>query len=354
MDRINLDGPKYLRLLLAFLIFILFGTGFGRGLKGADDRAVFPANPDIKIGKKAVLVSGDEEYRTEEYFTQLAKILSRRHGFDCVVLYAVDPATGKINPDINTNIPGLEELRDADCLILSTRRRALPDEQIQEFDDYLRTGRPVLAARCATHAFMPPETSRFFYYSDLYDGDEMPEWKGGFGRKILGEHWISHHGNHAHEATRAIAAPGAEQNPVLTGVEPIFVPSDVYAVRFPMQNECHPILLGQVLDGMMPESRPVENEKNNPLMPVAWYKTYRLDESSPEGTAITTTLGSSVDFLDENFRRFLVNAVYVLCGLTETMPARADVGFIGDYQPTMFGFGTFQPSYNVLPKELEQ
>ena len=37
-------------------------------------------------GKQVVLLSGDEEYRSEEALTQLAKILAEHHGFDCRVL----------------------------------------------------------------------------------------------------------------------------------------------------------------------------------------------------------------------------------------------------------------------------
>ena len=57
-------------------------------------------------GKRVVLVSGDEEYRSEEVLTQLAKILATRHGFECTVLYAIDPKTGEISPNTNDNIPG--------------------------------------------------------------------------------------------------------------------------------------------------------------------------------------------------------------------------------------------------------
>ena len=38
-----------------------------------------------------VLITGDEEYRSEEALPQLAKILSSRHGFNCTVLFAQDP-----------------------------------------------------------------------------------------------------------------------------------------------------------------------------------------------------------------------------------------------------------------------
>lgn len=344
---------EFVRRRIFFAAFFLIGSllpaAWGKTLA---DRAYFAANSEIKLGKKVVLVCGDEEYRSEEYFTALAKILSKRHGFDCVALYAVDPATGKIDPDVNTNIPGLEELRDADCLILSTRRRILPDDQMKEFDDYLRRGKPILGTRTATHAFSPDASSAYFYYADGYDGAQKPDWKDGFGRKILGEKWVAHHGSHAHEATGTLIAPGAENDPVLRGVGQIFAPSDVYRVRLPMSEACRPLLFGEVLDGMTADALPVQNEKNDPLMPVAWRHTYRIDDS-PEGDAVVTTLGSSVDFSDENFRRFLVNAVYSLCGLDDRIGEKTNVDFCGPYYPTMFGFGSFHPAYHVQPKELE-
>ena len=61
-------------------------------------------------GKHIVLVSGDEEYRSEEALPMMAKILSTHHGFDCTVLFAIDPETGEIDPEHQTNIPGLDAL----------------------------------------------------------------------------------------------------------------------------------------------------------------------------------------------------------------------------------------------------
>src|SRR5437660_8081576 len=79
-------------------------------------------------GKHVVLVSGDEEYRSEEALPQLGKILAQHHGFKCTVLFAIDPKDGTINPNVS-DIPGLEALKDADLLILFTRFRNLPDDQ---------------------------------------------------------------------------------------------------------------------------------------------------------------------------------------------------------------------------------
>src|SRR6266403_96531 len=63
-----------------------------------------PKDGPVK-GKQIVLVSGDEEYRSEEGLPMLGKILAERHGFKCTVLFAVDPKTGEINPNVS-NIPG--------------------------------------------------------------------------------------------------------------------------------------------------------------------------------------------------------------------------------------------------------
>ena len=69
-------------------------------------------------GKHIVLISGDEEYRSEEAMPQLAKILSQHHGFKTTVLFAINPDTGEIDPQTATNIPGLEQLKTADLMIM--------------------------------------------------------------------------------------------------------------------------------------------------------------------------------------------------------------------------------------------
>src|SRR5207245_1020969 len=76
--------------------------------RAADPWVVYEGSGGPGKGKHVVLVSGDEEYRSEEALPQLGKILARHHGFKCTVLFAIDPKTGTINPDVNNNIPGLE------------------------------------------------------------------------------------------------------------------------------------------------------------------------------------------------------------------------------------------------------
>ena len=289
-------------------------------------------------GKKVVLVSGDEEYRSEEALTQLAKILAKHHGFSCTVLYAIDPATGEISPNTGNNIPGLEALRAADLMVIATRFRNLPDEQMKEIDDYLRKGKPVVGMRTATHAFNVPKDRAFAHYGNGYGG-EKKDWADGFGRLVLGEKWINHHGHHGKESTRGIVAPGAKDHPVLRGIADgdVWGPTDVYGVRLPLPGDSQPLLLGQVLAGMKADDAPVEGKKNDPMMPVAWVKTYAV-EGGPQGRVFTTTMGSSTDLASEGTRRLLVNACYWAVGLEGAIPAKSCVDVVGTFEPTPFGF----------------
>jgi type 1 glutamine amidotransferase len=289
-------------------------------------------------GKRVVLVSGDEEYRSEEALTQLGKILAAHHGFGCTVLYAIDRATGTIDPNKNDNIPGLESLRTADLMVIATRFRNLPDEQMQEIDAFLRAGKPVVGLRTATHAFNVPRDRAFAHYGNGYAG-EKKAWADGFGRAVLGEKWITHHGRHGSESTRGILAPGAKDHPILRGVADgeIWGPTDVYGVRLPLPGDSQALVLGQVLAGMTPDSPPVEGEKNDPMMPVAWVKTYSV-EGGPKGRVFTTTLGAATDLVAEGTRRLLVNACYWAVGLESAIPPKSKVDTVGSFEPSKFGF----------------
>src|SRR5579871_1439460 len=122
-------------------------------LSAADPWIVFEGPNGPGKGKHIVLVSGDEEYRSEEALPQLAKILAERHGFRCTVLFAINPADGTIDPNQNDNIPGLELLETADLMVIATRFRDLPDNQMKYIVAYLEAGKPVVGMRTATHAF---------------------------------------------------------------------------------------------------------------------------------------------------------------------------------------------------------
>src|SRR5437588_1547781 len=122
-------------------------------VQAADPWVVYEASDGPGKGKHVVLISGDEEYRSEETLPQLGKILAKHHGFKCTVLFAIDPKTGEINPNVRNNIPGLGALKTADLMVIFTRFRDLPDEQMRHVVDYVEAGKPVVGLRTATHAF---------------------------------------------------------------------------------------------------------------------------------------------------------------------------------------------------------
>jgi hypothetical protein len=211
-----------------FAAILLTGALLNTVARAEQPWVVYEGGDGPGQGKNVVLISGDEEYRSEEALPQLGKILATRHGFRCTVLFAIDPSSGSIDPKTNNNIPGLEALQDADLMIIATRFRDLPDDQMKYVVDYVESGRPIIGLRTATHAFALSPNSKYVSWSWEQEHD------GGFGRKVLGETWVAHHGNHGSESTRGILAPGAKEkdHPILRGIQDgdVWGPTDVYAV----------------------------------------------------------------------------------------------------------------------------
>jgi hypothetical protein len=307
-----------LRLLMTLLCSAL--TAFS-----ATDSAAwleFAGNPALPgAGKRVVLISGDEEYRSEESMPMLAKILSERHGFHCTVLFAIDADTGIINPNNQTNIPGLEALARADVMVIATRFRQLPPEQLKPVADYLRAGKPVIGLRTATHAFTgDAETNGL-------------KWKD-FGLVVLGETWVNHHGKHKVEGARGVIEPVHADHPILRGVKDIFGPSDVYGVIH-LNPEAQILLRGAVTSSLDPSSPAIAGPKNAPMMPLAWLREYQVP-GGKAGRAFCSTIGAAVDLLSEDLRRMLVNVVYDFAG--KPVPATGDVAFVDPFEPSFYGF----------------
>jgi type 1 glutamine amidotransferase len=319
---------------LSILAFLL-----AAGPALAAEPIVLQGQDGVGKGKHVVLVSGDQEYRSEEAIPALAKILAERHGFKCTVLFTVDkdgniePNGPKVNGVEMHDIPGLDALKSADLLIIFSRFLNLPDDQMQQFEDYLKTGKPVVGLRTSTHAFNIPGNAKFGKFGN---GSGVKGWEGGFGKVVLGEQWVAHHGNHGKEGTRGIAAPGADQSPILKGIAPgeIFGTTDVYTAKPP--KDATILLLGEVTETLDPKSKPVAGKKNDPMMPVAWTKPYTIP-GGKEGRAFCTTMGASQDLQFEGTRRLIVNGSLWTLGLE--IPEKTNVELVGEYKPTPFKFG---------------
>ena len=275
-------------------------------------------------GKNVVLVAGDDEYHSEQLIPQFAKILERRQGFHCTVLFSKNEK-GEIDPHARGNIPGLEALQKADLLILFTRFRDLPDDQMKYVVDYIESGKPIFGIRTATHAFEIKPGKTYAAYS--WNSSD-----GGFGRRVLGETWIAHHGDHGKQSTRGRIVPEQKANPILRGIADgeIWASTDVYEVRLPLPATCVPLVNGEVLTGMKETDPAVAGKLNAPMMPIAWTNTYK------NARVFTTTLGAAEDFENEAVRRLFVNAALWAVGREARIPEKSDVRLVGEYHPTSF------------------
>jgi type 1 glutamine amidotransferase len=293
-------------------------------------------------GKRVLLVSGDDEYRSEEALPMLGEVLAARHGFACRVTFSIDPETGEIDPEEKVNLPGLDALERADVLVLFTRFRRLSDADMARVAAYVESGRPLIAIRTATHAFAyeTDSPSPYRHWSWDWNGPEHPEWQGGFGQHLLGTSWVAHHGAHGAQSTRGVIAAGAAEHPILRGVRDVWGPSDVYAVRA-LPADVRVLLDGAVLAGMTPDSAPVEGAQNAPRMPLVWLREREL-AGGVRQRVVCSTIGAAVDLQSEDLRRLLVNAVYWCAGLEAAIPERAAVEPLRPYDPTTFGFGGFR------------
>lgn len=311
----------------------------------AKDWVVYQGGKGPGHGKHIVFLSGDEEYRSEEALPQLAKILATRHGFKCTVLFSIKD--GLIDPTTKNNEPGLEALDSADLCVMLLRFREWPDEQMKHFVDYYLAGKPFIALRTSTHAFDYGKNSESPYKKFHW---QSKEWPGGFGRQVLGETWVAHHGAHKKEATLGLIEKSAARHPVLTGITDVFGDTDVYTANPPADAEV--LVRGQVLTGMTRTDPPVQGKKNEPMQPVVWVRHYK-NEAGKTNRTLTTTMGAATDLLDEGLRRLLVNAAYWSTGLEKQIRPSADVSLVGDFKPTMYGFNGFVKGIKPADHELK-
>lgn len=282
--------------------------------------------------KHIVLIAADQEYRSEQSLPMLARVLSHHHGFDCTVLFSVNEK-GEVDPTLPApfkdetkrhNIPGLEYLAKADCVIWLSRFMQLPDDQLQHFHDYFDSGKPLIALRTANHGFWRPKEYRV-------------QGKAVSLRELLGGTFMGHHGGWHRESTRGVIVSANQHHPVLAGVSDIWGTSDVYRChneKFPFPDDCTALVMGQPLVNLNPDAPP--NTEKEPL-PVAWVKTW-TGNNGAAARILHFTMGSAEDFQNAGVRRLTVNAVYWGLGMEDSIDPARSVDFVGEYQPLKAGF----------------
>jgi uncharacterized protein len=246
-----------------------------------------------------VFVVGDEEYRSEESMPMLAKILERELNAKVTMCYSVDE-DGYIDPNRLDHIQGLEALKTADLMVLFTRFRALPDNELKYITDYAESGKPIVGFRTATHTFM---------YKDDKSKEHMNnEWT----TKVLGQQWITHHGHFAdgHGALTSVSILPNAKTPILNGVKPFDAYSWLYHVDggdWKLAGDSKPFLEGKSL-------------RSN-------------HEAKGE-------LGHPYDFKIESMRKLALNGIYWALGNEKKIPKNGvNADIVGEYEPNNSGFG---------------
>jgi type 1 glutamine amidotransferase len=224
----------------------------------------------------AVIFAGEGEYTSHETMRAVEEDLTRDLGFEVTFC----------SPDVLDDIPhfpqsklggGFEALESADLLLVYTRWRQLPNEQMLLLARYIARGGPVIGFRTSTHAFRYREQSVW------------SSWNDGFGRDILGTPWVRHHGHTS--TTRVTTYPGVH-HPILEGVEESFQsPSWLYYPH--LSGGCHLLLHGDPLTPEIPATP----------SPVAWTRQH-----FGGGKVFYTSLGHPDDFKLPSFRRMVTNA----------------------------------------------
>jgi nicotinamidase-related amidase/type 1 glutamine amidotransferase len=218
--------------------------------------------------RRAVIVIAEPLYDTKTTLPQFAKrVLKDQLGLETTVIQG--------SKDDQT-LPGLvKALAKADLLVLSVRRRALPEQEMAALKKYLASGKPLLAIRTSSHAFDTKGKAPAGFV----------EWPK-FDPEVLGGHYDNHYKEGP--LTLVTAAPGAKDNPILMGVKLPFTSKGALYKTSPLATTATPLLVGSI--------EAVSQE------PVAWTNTYK------KARVFYTSLGHPDDFRNPAFVRLLGNA----------------------------------------------
>ena len=305
--------------------------------KSMAESLVYEGTEGVGKGKHIVFIANDHEYRSEQTCPLLAKILAKHQGFKCTVLFGVDK-NGEIEAGA-ADVPGLEALKDADLLFFFTRFMNLKDEQADLLVEYFERGGPAVGVRTSTHSFNGQKGK----WQKLNFNYEEEDYRGGLGEQVFGNTWHkergqSHYGSNHQMGCTITAVSSAVGHPILTGVGNIHAYSGAYRSQPP--SDAVPLLEVQVLNTFH-TSDDINTEK--PLVNAGWTRDSYVAPSGDKKNAriVYASFGASEDMLDENARRFYVNACLWAIGMEESIKADLDVSIVGGYAPSPYSSNAY-------------
>lgn len=214
-------------------------------------RADQPGKDPLKV----CLVSGSEEYKSDESLPEFQKLIEKEYPATCSRAF-----WKKID-----DLPGLEALDTCDVMLLFTRRLKIKGEQLDRVKKYCLAGKPLVGLRTASHAFQN--------WLDL-------------DKEVLGGNYKGHYSNKI--PTQVKIADKSKNHPILAGVQPFSSAGSLYK-NTGLASDVDILLTGEI---------PGHTE------PLAWTRLYK------NGRIVYTSLGHPDDFKDPNFQRLLVNSLF--------------------------------------------
>ena len=238
-------------------------------------------------------ITAEGEYHANQTLPAFAHDLLLHEGMNC------EFAIGKPAMDGpgRHNLENLQALQDADLAVIFVRRVALEPQKMDMIKNYIKSGKPVLGIRTASHSFdakgnVAREGGGITQSNESVSGF-LAQWPE-FDEEILGGNYQGHYG-HLKEKTQIRIVPGMEKHPLLKGIDP----NGFGSVSWLYQNRPLRSAAAQVLlTGAIP---------NEPSEPVLW-----INHTKYNNTVVYTSLGHHDDWNIPDFHQMLVNSVHYL------------------------------------------
>lgn len=206
------------------------------------------------------MISGSKEYKSEPSLKAFSKYLEETYDVKCTASWGRD---GK-----KQTLENLDQLDDADLLLLFSRRMKLPEEQTEKIKDWCEAGKPVLGIRTASHG--------------------IQTWLK-LDKLVLGGDYSGHGGG---EEVAVTVNEKARDHAILEGIEGWTRKGKMY--RNPeLAADVTVLLIGK-------------GAKSGDTQPLAWCYEYKIEKP---GRSFYTGMGYAHDFDDARFKRLLVNAI---------------------------------------------
>jgi len=221
-----------------------------------------------------VFVVAEQEYDTGETLPAFAKKY-----LDKDFRYTFCFAKGDTGAERN-DVPGLKSLYDADLLVLSMRRRALPVPQMDHLERYIRSGKPLVGIRTSVVPFQVrgPIPAGHVSWHD-------------FDREVLKCHYQGYDSRSRETGCDVAVALDAASHPAVERMTSTRFHSASWLYRMePVADAVTVLMTGRW-------------SEDEPAHPAAWATTYN------GGRVFFTTLGHPSDFRNEAFNELLLGGI---------------------------------------------